>query len=405
VAYLLRDGKTYWDESSKGLGVWVLDLNTMQAKKVLDEASLTSTLVGWSPESATLLGYHRTDAKDTYFYTIKADGSDRRTLALGEGAAVLGWMNAAEGVATNKVVVDPWPGRFQAAGKDGAAVAQVMAQYVATQANADEKALSQQVQQNLTQAGWKFDGAGPSVRRISEGAFVAYLPPMALYVLEGGRATAVASGQVVFEARLEGSDLGLIYGVQSGGGTQPAYMLLRRQADGSWKTLWTPQGQRDWVTTDGLIRFTEKGLRGVQIAGTSFGLDSGAEEVFSECRSCLHRSLSATWVREGDRYVRQTKLAANAPLEQALWEMTEQKPYAVLYECLRRARKGQNAQELAKDAAVLARLTELGLADKAVRLIAESEAKDTVLFRNAANQARYRATVQGGKVVGIEAVK
>ncbi|MEM2142228.1 MAG: hypothetical protein QXQ81_03105, partial [Candidatus Thorarchaeota archaeon] len=38
VAYLLREGKTYADESAKALDVWVLDVTAMKAQKVLDEA-------------------------------------------------------------------------------------------------------------------------------------------------------------------------------------------------------------------------------------------------------------------------------------------------------------------------------------------------------------------------------
>jgi hypothetical protein len=404
VAYLLREGRTFSDESTQGLGLWVLDIASMQAKKILEEPATASSLVGWTPDGAYIVGHHRGEAQDEYCYMVRPGGGDRRVLALGPQAEVLGWMPMGQATSVPKVVIDPWRARFLSTVDDPAAMAEVVAQFVAAQDKATDEALSQQVREYLERAGWQLDLAGPSVKRLARGIAVAQLPPLAIHVLEAGHAQLVASGHLILDARLEGDDLGLIFGVIGASSVQPAYVLLCRQGDATWAPLWTPQGHRDWIATDGEIAFAGKGPSTLQVSGSSFGLDVGEDEVFSECHACPHRKLVAKWLRRGDTYVRQTKLKADAPLADILWEMTEREPYAIVYECLRRLRRDLPVDELVSDKSVPSQFKDLGLLGKDVRLIAEEETTHGVLFSEATSQKRFRATVENRRVMHVERV-
>jgi hypothetical protein len=401
VAYLLREGRNFSDESTKGLGLWVLDVAEMQAKKVLEEPDAASSLFGWTPDGAYIIGHHRSSAQDEYWYAVRPDGGDRRLLSLGPQAEVLGWMPSPE-ANVPKVVMDPWQARFLATVNDPGAMAEVVAQFVASQGKVTDEALSEKVHKYLKDAGWQLDLAGPRIKRLTQEIALAQLPPMAIYVLEAGHAQLVASGDLILDARLEGNDLGLIFGVIGASSIQPAFSLLRRQEDATWLTVWSPQGCRDWITTDGEIKFVGKGLNTLQVSGSSFGLDVGEDEVFSECHACPHRRLVATWSRRGDVYVRQTKLKADASMAEVIWEMTERRPYAILYECLRRVRRGLSANELISDKSVLSQIEGLGLLGKDVHLIPEEERANEVLFSDALSQRRFRATIEGGRVMHIE---
>ena len=403
VAYLLRDGGLH-PESEEGLGVWVLDIASMQAKQVIEEASPSSSLIGWTPDSLYIVGYHRGAAGDSHFYAVRPDGGDRRILPLDPEARILGWMRLSHKAPVPKVSVDPWEARFVDTEGDPAAMAEAVAELVFSQVQTDDEELTRQVAQYLELAGWPIGLAGPSIKRISEGIFVAQLPPLSIYVLESGLAQAVASGHVILDARLEDDDLGLIFGVIGASAVQPAYVLLRRQADGSWGLLWTPQGQRDWIATDGEIRFVGTGLEALRVAGTSFALEYGEEEVFAECHACPHRRLMATWSRQGDGYVRQTELPADAPLADVYWEMTDQTPYALLHECLRRMRLGLPADELVSEPEVLDQMRELGLLDEGVRLAPEAEMVYGIRFADVEGKNRFYALSKDGKLVHIERV-
>jgi len=402
VAYLLREGKSFSDESTQGLGLWVLDVDTMQAEKVLDEPAVTSTLVGWTPDSAYIVGHHQGQAEDDFWYMVQPNGSDRRVLALGPQAEVIGWMSLAAQADVPKVVIDPWRARFMATVNDPLAMAEVVAQFIASQGKATDEALSAQVREYLERAGWQLDLAGPSIKRITRDIALAQLPQMAIYILESGRAQLVANGNLILDARLEDDELGLIFGVIGASAVQPAFSLLQRQRDANWTVVWTPQGRRDWIATDGEISFVGKGLGTLTVAGSSFGLDSGEDEVFSECHACPHRRLVGKWSRRGNTYVRQTKLRADAPLADVFWEMTERRPYAILYECLRRARQGLSTSGLISDKSVLSQMKELGLLAKDVRLIPEEEGDHEVLFSDALSQKRFRATIENERVMHVE---
>jgi hypothetical protein len=376
----------------------------MQASQVLEETGVSSSLVGWTPDGEYIVGYHRGETEDTYFYAVRPDGGDRRILTIGREAEILGWMPYMGETVVPKIVVDPWRVRFVQETGDSTTTAEVVAQFVSEGIGRDDQTLSDQLREYLEQAGWQFDLVAPSVKRVSDTTFVAQLPPMDIHVLESGRAQRVATGDLVLDARQEEEDIGLVYGMIGASAVQPDFVLLRRQPDATWQRLWTPQGQQHWVATDGEIRFAKGDLQRLEVIGSSFGLDHGDAQVFSECHACPHRRLVATWVRSGEEYVRQTDLPADAPLGQVLWEMTERSPYAILYECLRRLTAGLAADELVADASVLAQIEENGLADPGLRLMAEEETVDGVLLVDVTSQRHFQATVRGGRIVGIEQV-
>lgn len=400
IAFLLRAGRPSQAEAASSMGVWVLDAASLQAHKILEESSPWAALLGWTPDGLRIAGYHRDDQTEPYFYTIRPDGGERRILPLGPEAELLGWMPYVGQVPVSRVVIDPWQNRFRAAREAPETLPGLVAQFVAERGSASSEALTQELQGLLRQAGWKLDLDQPSIKRVAEGIYVAQLPPMGVYILEEGQAQAVGTGHIVLDARLEKDDLGLITGMLSASAVQPAFTLLRRQADGTWSLIWTPQGQREWIATDGEILFAGQGLSLLKVAGSSFGLDD-ENNPFSECHACPHRRLSALWARQGDGYARQTKLPAGASQDEVWWEMTEPSPYAVLYECLRRARQGLPLGDLAK-ADVLAQMRALGLLNKETRLLAEEELPRGVRFGILGTQERFLATVEEGKLVRIE---
>jgi len=227
---------------------------------------------------------------------------------------------------------------------------------------------------------------------------------MSIHLLESGRAQLAATGDLILDARREGDDLGLVYGVIGASAVQPGYVVYRRSADGTWGPLWTPQGQREWITTDGVIRFVGPGLEKLWVAGSSFGLDYEEDIIFSECHACPHRRLVATWTRQDDVYVRDTELPGNATRAEILWEMTERSAYALLHECLRRLRHGESVEELVAGPDVLAQIEELGLLDQGLRLIAEEERVDDALFADAERRCQMHAMIRGGRIVRVEAL-
>ena len=301
LAFILREDNLNAQEASREPGVWVLEMATLQANKALDDRAASSTLAGWTPDGQYIVGYHRSDAQDSYVFAVRPDGGDRHILNL-------------------------------------------------------------------------------------------------------GTAYPVATGQWIVDVRLEGDDLGLIYAMLGAGSRQPATVLLRRHRAeaGGWQVLWTPEGQRDWIATDGEIRFQGQGLGALQVMGSSFGLDTGEEAPFGECLACVHRRLSATWRRNGDGYVRQTALPDGAPLAAVYWEMTLRTPYAVVYECLRRMRQGLPAEELIADQHVLAQIQELGLLVRAQRLVPEEETAGGLRFGRADGSVHLLATVQQGRILRVE---
>ncbi|MBC7237214.1 MAG: hypothetical protein H5T69_15335, partial [Chloroflexi bacterium] len=401
VAYLLRQGATY-EQATRGLGLWLLDTTTMQAKEVLAEEALSSSLVSWTPDGLYIVGYHRGGEGDTFYYAVRPDGGDRRILSLSPEAEVLGWMPPAVSRDVPKVTLDPWRPRFLDTAGDAEAMADVAAEFLAAQAPLSEEELSTRLTQYLQDAGWPMDYRGVRVKRVAEGQFVAPLPSFGLYVLSEGRAERVASGNVLIDARREGEELGLIFGILESRGVQPAFILLQARPDGAWAPKWTPQGRRDWVSTDGEIRFVGEGLSKLWVAGTSFGLEYGPERVFAECQECPHRRLRATWVRQGDGYVRETSLPPDAPLHRVYWEMTEPTPYAILFETLWRLRNGLSADDLLAGPQVKQQLQQYGLLDTKLLLIPEEEMANGVRFADAEGKKRFYALAKDNRLVHVQ---
>ena len=416
VAFMLQPDVEGGSQDASVLGVWVLkaasSADTLNVDLVMAEAGASSSLVGWTPEGdhpqgGHIVGYHRGEGDDAYVFAVRPDGGDRRILNLGADAVVLGWMPMVDPGAV-RVAVDPWPARFAQAQEDPDALATVAAAFVAAHADEPDEALGAALGERLADAGWQLDLGGPQVRRLDDELYVAQLPPLQICLLEGGSAQCVASGHLVMDARRDGDDLGLIYGVIGASSVQPMFVLLGRDAGGAWTPRWSPQGQRDWIATDGEIRFEGEGVGALRVTGTSFGIVLSEDEAVAECHACLHRNLSAIWRRDGEGYARQSALPAKAPLSSVIWEMTEPTPYAVVHEVLRRARADEDAGDLAT-AGALASLDALGFLAPGVRLIPEDvqaasgtgQERDVVVVLSGEGGARYRATVQDGALVDV----
>lgn len=398
VAYLLQEGSP--SDPRRSLGVWRYELANEQARQILEESSLASSLVGWTPGGTYIIGHHRGEGGVTYFYAIRPDGGDRQILGLGADAHILGWMQPVQ-KAVPKVVVDAWHVRFMDAEKDPQLMADLAAQFIVAHAEEDTDTVAQQLAKYMRESGWPLRGDQPKIIRLTDDLAVAQLPPFSIHVLYQGAAQLLANGDVLLDARLQGDDLGIIFGWLDGNAVQPAFLLSRHQPDGSFVPVWTPQGQRDWIVTDGEIVFVGEGLNILQVRGSSFGLDVGEDAIFVECRACPHRWLSARWVRDGDRYLRQTEVDVGASLIEVLWSMTERRPYAILYETLRRLRQEASADKVASAKAIEQAKT-LGLLDPTMRLVAEEETKDSVRFSDVQREVWYLAQVKGGTLVRIE---
>ncbi|MFO7918026.1 MAG: hypothetical protein R6V13_08110 [Anaerolineae bacterium] len=404
VAYLLQDGASFAD-STEGLGLWVLDVTSMKAEKVMEEKSLSSTVVDWTPDGEYIVGYHRGTEGESHFYMIRPDGGDRRLLTLPPEGEILGWMTSPNEASADKVTIDRWQGRFEDVEGEGTAMAQLVAEFVAANAEDDDETLSRNLRAHLEKTGWSTDEVAPRVERLGDQLFLAQLPRSSIYLLDSGEAHLVADGDLVIDARLEDDDLGVIFGMKRADFVQPTYMLLHREEDGSWRPLWTPQGRRDWVATDGEIQFVDDGLDRLRVRGSSFGLDEAEEQIFAECQQCPHRWLTATWRRSDGTYERESDLPSDASLSQIFWEMTERTPYAILHECLRRLQEGQAVDELVATPQVADQIGNLGLLEEEARLVPERETEDRVYFGDAKRERTFRAQVQDGKLIRVEPIE
>lgn len=432
VAFVLQPDPERADGTSDDLGVWVLNAaspaDTLDVRFVMAETSAAS-LAGWTPEGygpadtapqgadpqgadpqgRHIVGYHRGAASDdAYLFAVRPDGGDRRILNLGADAVALGWMPLVDAAAATAVraAIDPWAARFAQTIADPEALAAVTAAFVAAHADQPAADLSAALAARVADAGWPADVRAPQVLPIAEGLYVAQLPPQNIYLLEGPRAQQVASGHLVLDARREGDALGLIYGTLEEGaagasGIQPMFLLLGREADGTWAPRWSPQGQRDWIATDGAIRFVGEGVERLHVSGTSLGILLGPADAMVECRTCLRRELAATWRREGEGYARESALRADAALADILWEMTQPSPYAVVHEALRRARAAEDAADVATPQA-LASLEALGLLAEGVRLVPEAmQVEEGIVRLSGDSGTHYVATVRDGQLVAI----
>ena len=401
VAYMLREGSI--SETPTSLGVWVLDVSTMEATEILVEDGVSSTLVAWSPDDAYIIGHRRSQEGDAFFYAVRPDGGERHILGLEPDSSILGWMTTV-GEPVRRVVVDPWKLRFLDAAGDAASVPGIVAEFVSAEAELDSEALSLRVGGYLQQAGLSPELVQPTVMRLSEELSLAQLPDFAIYALDKGQASPLVRGDVLLDARLDGDAIGLVFGVVGASSVQPAYSLFRRNDEGAWTSIWLPQGQRDWIATDGEIRFAGEGTSVLEVRGSSFGLDLAEDQVFVECHACPHRWLTGTWVRTDDAYVRKTELPPDAALSDIHWEMTERDAYAIVNESLRRMRRGLPTQGLVTGTSVLEQARSLDLLEPGVRLIADIMDSDSVRFASGEEQAPFIASIADGQLVSIARV-
>ncbi len=405
VAYLLREGEDVpGDDPAALLGVWIVDLETMGAVQAIAEQGSDSALLRWTPDGASVLVHHSDGTDGAHYYTVRPDGGGLRILPVNSESRLIGWLARDAAAPSEPVGIDPWLARFASTSADAAAAANMAAAYVAEHPDVDDALLSEAVAAYLAAAGWEPGPAEPRVIRLAQDLAVAQLPGMTIQLLVGGQAHHVARGDLLIDARQEDRSLGLIYGVVSETGVQPAYMLLQQGDDGTWATAWTPQGQYEWIATDGEIAFSGQGLAGLAVSGSSFGLDYASDSLFAECHTCPHRQLRATWVRDEAGYHRETKLPAGASFEKALWEMTTPGPYAVLHEVLRRLAAGESLDDLLSGRGVRAALDGLHVVGGGARFVPEDETADAVTFLDARNQARYRAVVRDGRLAALEAL-
>jgi len=373
VAFLLRDGKSYWDNVTRGLGVWVLDTATLEAHRIADEAELGSGPVGWTPDGEWIVCFHADPGADSYYYALRPTGTERHIMTMGPQARLVGWIPSAPSslpptteVTSPPVALAQIEELFRRARSDPSALAEGAAAFL------------------LARAGWESSTAGQavSVRRLSSDLAVVKLPPDGIYLFWPGGWQRVVVGDVMQDARLADDEVGIVFARVGASSVSPAFVLLRRQAAGGWGMVWSPAGQSEWICTDGSISFGDPGLSRLLLVGSSFGLDSGDNVVFSECHACPHRTLRSVWERQGNEYVRLSSLPPDAPRAKRLWEMTEPSPYASLYEFIRRLRAGDQvgARLLAVNDDVLVQATAHGLAEPGVRLVVDKAEGNQITF-------------------------
>jgi hypothetical protein len=409
LAYLLREGSTH-EASGQGLGLWLLDLTREQPIQVLDEPSAFSSLIGWSPDGSHIVGHHRGTDGESHYYGVRPEGGDRHMLSLSTEAQILGWMPHVATRSIPRVMLDPWPPRFQDVADDAQGTAQVVTQLVAAQVQSPEEELSHLITQYLHHAGWTMDHRGATIKRITEGEFAAQLPPFGIHILSDGQTQQLVDGNVLIDARREGDELGIIFGVLDGGAgsgstVQPAFLLFHLQADDTWAPIWSPQGQRDWVTTNGEIVFVGEGLDELRVAGSSFGIEVGQDRVFVECRECLQRRFLTTWIKQGAGYVRQPSPPAEAPMHRVYWEMTEPTPYAIVFEALWRLRNDVPANDLLASPDLLHQIYQYGLLDASALLMPEEELVNGVRFSNVEGTEHFYALTKDDRLLHIQAVQ
>jgi len=213
------------------------------------------------------------------------------------------------------------------------------------------------------------------------------LYPIALFWSQAGApfdCYPVVEGDAIFEARLVGDEMGIIFASIGASSVNPYYLLLRREETG-WEKVWPSQLEpRDdlWIATDGEISFASDDLSLLQVKGSSFLIDY-PEEIFFECHACPHRFFDLLWERQGDEYLPQVTLPLDAPYYDRLWEITQPSPYASLFEFLRRLRAGDEARalELTSGPSVVVKAKALGLDDPVVTYMVEWEpAPEDALF-------------------------
>lgn len=230
----------------------------------------------------------------------------------------------------------------------------------------------------FTKAGWTEWVPVMKIKRLKSTLYLVGIgyafgtQPSSLYVFYDSSYKKIATGENglinVIDYRMVGDELGVIFNrVPGSTAFEPDFALLRKEK-GKWNVQWTPEGQREWIAMDGEIKFLKADLSLIQVRGTSFALQSAIqaskEEVFCEGHASAHRFFIGIWEKQGEAYLRKTKLPPNVPFYDKLCEMTEPSPYATVFEFLRRLRIGEDggAAELSGEM-IVKKAKELGLSE------------------------------------------
>ena len=391
LAYLLTEGL---GESAQPKGMWRLDLTKMRASQVVAETTIGSMLVAWAPDGEQIVGYHQGDAGGSYYYTVRPDGGGYTILGLDAQASILGWMDPLQ-EPVPPVVVDLWKRRFLDAAQDPEALVSLIAAYVDQGAERGADVLVDEI------AGYMGATAeqAPQLAQVGSGTFLLEWAS-SIHLLQAGQTQPISHGHIV-AARRQNDQVGLILAIDLMGARQQAFMLLQADDAEDWRVAWMPQGLSDWIATDGEITFGGEGLETLAVRGSSFGLDVGDDAVFVECHDCPHRWFTATWRAEGEGYVRETALSANASRYDMLWEMTEPTAYAVTFEALRRMRQDLPLDLVIDNPEVIEQATALGLLDAGMRLSVSDVTEKQVRFGDLEGQFQFVATVRDGRLTEL----
>jgi len=418
IAFLLRAGKSPWDDVGGALGVWALDTDSMQARQIAEETSLGSGPVASTPCGDWVVCYHLDAQGGSYYYAVRTDAADRVLLALGPQARIVGWAPSLPAVAkttTPQASLAHVEELFARALSNPSLLAEGVATFLSLPevSSMDDGQATSRLCSTLAQSGWEppVTGQMAALWRLGGDLAALRLPPNDIYLFWAGGWQKVVTGDLIQDARLVGDELGLIFAQVGAGTVNPTFLLLRRQPAGGWDVVWSPAGQREWICTDGGISFEGEGLSALRLVGSSFGLDSGQDEVYSECHACPHRTLVSLWERRGEEYERTSALRSDASRAERLWEMTEPSAYASLYEFTRGLRTGNQAmvRMLAGSGTVVEQAREYGLADTSVRLVVESAEGGKVGFTagETARQLAAELAIQEGlwRVLSITEVR
>jgi hypothetical protein len=393
LAYLLVTGDD--PEAAVPQGLWLLDLENMKATRIVADTSLSSSLAGWTPDGAYIVGFHHSVEGGSYYYALRPDGGGRQIMPVDAQARLLGWMPAPEAEVA-VVVVDPWQRRFAQVERKPDTVVALAAAYLAEHPQDDPAQLSAALASYLGPEG----DLAPRLAQIGSGTFLVELAST-VYVVQGSQADPLVSGKLV-DARRQDNSVGVILGIDIMGAEQQTYLLLEQTEQGAWRIAWTPQGQSDWIATDGAVRFAGEGLSTIEVRGSSLGLDAGDDEVFVECRECPHRWLVGTWVGAVGGYQRETTLAPGASLDDIYWEMTERSAYAVVYEALRRMRREQPLDQVIDRPAVVEQARDLGLLEPGLRLLVEDVQENQVRLSDLEGTRHFVAQVKEGRLTSLK---
>ncbi len=162
---------------------------------------------------------------------------------------------------------------------------------------------------------------------------------------------------------------------------RPHYALLRREADGVWRTAWFSDEVPDWwFNAVGGMLYAAPDRTQLIVVGEA----ARTTEAFYEQAGEPRRSFRLVWQRKGDGYVLSPPPQAYSSRQAWLWEVTEPSPYATLVEFVERIQAGDEggAAQLVSDEAVLAAARDFGLHLAERRYQVVESAAERIVFRD-----------------------